>query len=154
VLNCAVEKEMAQSTFKAIRLDLKTFSMQVFIFHHDLFWWQDSCLRLIPMGSFILLFPRVSHHQNTNETIDETHPTMHWFMFGSHPTHQVLVTMYTWFHLDETHFISLLIKLVSHHLKLWHDILFNVHEILMKPPLGLALLAMQVLYEKVGSCLY
>jgi len=42
-----------------------------------------SVLRLIPMdNSFILLFPRVPHHQNTNETMDETHPTTHRFMFA------------------------------------------------------------------------
>ena len=74
--------------------------------------------------------------------------TMHYFMFVisyalilfNSKTHQVLVIVHTWFHIDETHFISLLIKLlVSHHLKWWHDILFNMHETLMKPPLELAL---------------
>ena len=64
------------------------------------------------------------------------------------------------FHLDETHFVSLLIKLVSHHLKWWHDALFNVHEILMKPPLGLALEYRQVriqdrcVYEHVCVCFF
>ena len=32
-------------------------------------------------------------------------------------THQVLITVHIWFHLDETHFISLLIKSVPHHIK-------------------------------------
>jgi len=50
-----------------------------------------------------------------------------------------LVTVHTWFHLDENYFISLLIIPVPHHLKWWHDPLFGMHEILMKPPLRMAL---------------
>ena len=54
-------------------------------------------------------------------------------------THKILITVHIWFHLDKTHFISLLIKLVPLHLKWWHNTLFNVHETLMKHPLGMAL---------------
>ena len=99
------------------------------------------------MGGFILLFLRVSHQQNTNETIDENHSTKHYFIFAisnalitfNSKTHQELVPVHIWFHLDKTHFISLLINLVPHHLNWWHNILFNMHETTIKPPLRIIL---------------
>ena len=99
------------------------------------------------MGDFILLFIRVSHQQNTNETIDENHSTKHYFIFAisnalitfNSKAHQELVPVHIWFHLDKTHFISLLINLVPHHLNWWHSILFNMHETTIKPPFRIIL---------------
>lgn len=70
------------------------------------------------VGGFILLFLRVPHQQDTNKTLDETHSIIYCFAFTisqalmtfNFKTHQKLVIVHTWFHMDETHLISLLIN--------------------------------------------
>jgi len=58
----------------------------------DSLYFFPSSLRLILTGGFILLFPKVPHRQNTNETIDETHFTIH-FMFTI--SYALVTSLYT-----------------------------------------------------------